>query len=137
MFKKTFILLSCVVFAFSIYLLNALPVIKNAKGYEVYLQNYSSNAVIKTVDFTDYMFLSDIKGESVKFSAEEFNQTELLNNLNAVIVFTETLDGVYCIYAYSPKIRYRQTVNGKTVNVQIAVRGEQITVGCPIIYGSF
>ena len=136
MFKKAFIVLFCAVFILSVYLLNAEPVFDGEK-IEVYTVSGSSNALIKTVDKYEYLFLPTVKGDSVRLNADGFDVLKLLNDYDAKMIMIERLDGVECYYAYSSKIRYREIIGGKRVNLQIAVRGEIVTVGSPIIYGSF
>ena len=85
----------------------------------------------------DYRFIKDVTGESVKISNLGFDVNEFFEKYNAKIVFTETTDGVVSYYGYSKDIKYQTTIGGKRINLHVAVTKDSVTVGAPIIYGSF
>ena len=137
MLKKIITAFLCMVFILCVYLFNSAPIVSGVEKIEVYLYSSSSNAVIKTVDVNEFYFISNLKGECVKLKAEDFDLENFLSGYGAQVVLTESFDGGKSYYAYSPKIRYRESVCGKQVNLQVAIRGQTVTVGSPIIYGSF
>lgn len=137
MFRK----ISAVVIAVSLLLMVSLsvksPVFKDyAKEIEVYSGDNSSLASILTVNTDEFYQVKNVKGESFKVSDKEFNLDEFLLSFSARIVFTEKIKQGTSYYAYSPKISYRAVIKGKVINLQIFM-GDEITVGSPIIYGSF
>lgn len=76
-----------------------------------------------------------LKGESVCVSpsvAENF-----LKEVNASLIFTETIEDCVCDYYYSGQIPLYTSVNGRKINAHIARRGERITLGVPFIFGSY
>ena len=94
----------------------------------------------KTVKIKDLPLLKRncfiVKGES--FTAPlNYDYKKLLEELNAKIVMTEDASEGNSYYAYSKKIRYCKTINDKKINLHIFVGKTGITVGTPIIYGSF
>ncbi len=137
MLKKVVTAFLCSAFLLSVYLFNSTPIVTGVERIEVYLYSSSSNAVIKTVEVKEFAFISNVKGECVKLKAKDFDLENFLSGYGAQVVLTESFDGGKSFYAYSPKIRYRETVCGKRVNLQVAIRGQTVTVGSPIIYGSF
>ena len=135
MFKKavTLFLASLVIFVFCI--INNQPVFKGrAKQFQVYVQDSISSQIL-TVDEYEYCFLSGVKGLS--FTVHTIDLAGFLHDYNAKILFTEQLEQGTCYYAYSPKIKYKQEVNKKVVNLQIFVGEQRVVVGSPLIYGSF
>ena len=137
MLKKFVTAFFCTVFISCVYLFNSAPIVSGVEKIEVYLFSSSSNAVIKTVDVNEFSFISNVKGECVKLKAKEFDLEKFLSDYGAQVILTESFDGGKSYYAYSPKIRYRESVCGERVNLQVAIRGQTVTVGSPIIYGSF
>ena len=111
-----------------------------------YLYSSSSNAKIITTDIrnsTANLPLFAIKGESVflnernsKGIIDEFINN-FLNNYEAKIQLLERGDLVNSEYYYSNKIAKHVIINGCRVNVHIAKSDYGVTIGVPIIYGSF
>ena len=61
----------------------------------------------------------------------------MLKSFNATHLFSEQAEGGVIYYAYSPKIKYREYINGAAVNLQY-YEGESFNkIGTPLIYGSF
>ena len=107
-----------------------------ANSFEVYTCSASSNAIIHRVNATDYPFLLNKVGESIKINGA-FSVTEFLEKFRAKIVFTEqTSDGI-SYYAYSSEIRYLKTIKGRRINLHLNVGKTCTTIGSPIIFGSF
>jgi hypothetical protein len=110
---------------------------KYSENFIVYVGSNSSNAEILTVDSKDYMSLKKVTGESVKISSSNFDVYDFFEKYNAEIVFTETVDGVVSYYGYSKDIKYQTIIGGKRINLHVAKAKNLVTVGSPIIYGSF
>lgn len=82
--------------------------------------------------------LAGVAGES--FSIEQSDPVDLANIL-AVLkveqVRSETVDGIYIIYGFSNLLVRGVNLSGAKINVQIAVSANRITVGTPLILGSY
>ncbi len=83
-----------------------------------------------------------IRGESVRFerveekSAEEVAR-ETLALYGAELLFCEEACGVVSFYAFSPALFQGVCVEGRTVNLHIAVSEGIVAVGSPIIFDGF
>lgn len=106
------------------------------KRVEVYLGKGGSLSQIQTIDVKDYPYYSGVYGQSFKTDLNEFDLKSFLDDFDAKVIFTESIDEGVSYYAYSPKIKERVNLKGKTINLQIFV-GTTVTVGAPLIYGSF
>ena len=117
---------------------NAKPLFSSYQdNFEVYIGSSSSTAKIITVGKTDYPFMKRIKGESVKICANGFDAYQVFEDYNAQIIFIETVGDTVCYYGYSKDIKYLEVIGGRKINLQVAITGNSVTVGSPIIYGSF
>lgn len=138
MFKKiltTFLAASC---CFLACVSVAKPVFSDyADSFEFYLNERSSNAVMVFASKGEYPFISDIKGESCKLIKSEFELEKFLNDFSAKVVFTEVIEEGTAYYAYSEDIKYLTEINGQRINLHIFIAKECVTVGSPLIYGSF
>lgn len=78
----------------------------------------------------------EVVGESIKIENLEIGSA--LKTLSANVVKTEYLDdGTTVIYAYSSLINESVKIENKNVNLQIAERNNIVTIGWPLILGSF
>lgn len=79
----------------------------------------------------------DLKGESVTIaSTDELDL--LLKKFRAKKTFSESGDGFYCEYYYSPKLYSYAVVNGVRVNIHASFFADgSVMVGTPINFGSF
>ena len=75
-------------------------------------------------------------GYQVKLDTE-IQAVSFLRKYNCEIVFTENINGIENYYFYSSKLLKKQVLNGKKVNVHLAVSDGKIILGYPIIYGSY
>lgn len=57
--------------------------------------------------------------------------------MRATIVFTEFTDGEKIFYCRSPKLPKSVYVCGKKINLAVAVRGDFVTAGSPLLKGSY
>ncbi len=138
MFKKYVVTLSAFILLLGLTLSGIKPVLYGyADSLELYLNDTSSLAQIVKANDYEYALYKDVKGESVKLSADGFSLNELLSDFNATVRFIEQTPDCECYYAYSPKIKYKKTVKGQVINLQIAIAKEQVTIGSPLIFGSF
>lgn len=135
--KKIIIVALTFLSVFAVYVGNHQPVFSGyAKNFEVYLASPSSNARIVSVNVRQYPTLINVYGESFKANKENFDLKGFLEDFNAQIVFVESISEGTCYYAYSPKIKYRAQIYGSVVNLHVFV-GDSVTIGAPIIFGSF
>lgn len=104
--------------------------IEEARGESTfYSVNYSSLA--KRSDKLTFYYT----GESVVLS-ESSDIDRIIELFDAKMVFKEEALGVTSRYYYSNKLPIYKYVNGKRVNLHIN-QSDVITVGYPIIYGSY
>ncbi len=75
--------------------------------------------------------------ERVDTTGGEKKARDVLSVFWARTVKEEQIDGIHIYYAYAPVIGKFETVFGKRVNLMIAVRGEQVAVGSPLLLGSY
>lgn len=62
---------------------------------------------------------------------------QVLKDLKAVELFREQIGELTIVYAFSARLKARETVRNKTVNVMIAVNGDRLAVGSPLLKGSY
>ncbi len=99
-----------------------------------YLGSPSSQAEIKEkITFADF---GQIKGESV-FLTEKVSVEEILSLYEAEVIFTERVGEVVSYYCFTGKWSDGVRIGEHFVNLHIAVRGEECSVGAPIIFGGF
>ena len=142
MIKKIIVCFLSLLLIFGIAFANKTPVFSGyANIFEVYLEESSSNAKIVNASKIDFLFLNKVCGESFKVDSLGFNIDKFLLNQQAKVVFIEEIESGISVFAYSKTIKYKKKINGKMVNLQIFIpndkQNKQITVGTPIIYGSF
>lgn len=82
--------------------------------------------------------LKDINGESLSYTAALSDELDWLCSFYSVTVYsTQSIDGITVISGYSSKLGDSIKIDGKNVNIQLAQNGTRITVGCPLILGSY
>ena len=136
MFKRLCVIIVAVMLIISGYFVNSRPVfVEYSNNFEVYLNSASSSAQIANTKF-GFFGVKNIRGESFKIDIEDFNMEDFLNDYSARIVFVEEIEQGVSYYAYSPKIKYRTKLFGQTINLHIFI-GKQVTIGAPLIFGSF
>lgn len=77
------------------------------------------------------------KGQSIRFLGNDSDVKELLDKMEIQIVDRQNLANITIIYGYTVKLGKPVTLKGQKVNIQIAKRGASITVGTPLILGSY
>ena len=81
--------------------------------------------------------LEDIAGESISFFAELSDLYKSVDLLNASVVFCEETNGIVVLYAFTQNIKNYVRVNGELVNLQLAYKNNTVTIGTPLILGSY
>ena len=92
-------------------------------------------------------YYDDADCEIVEGSAYSFARTDctggeqtaeaIIKDMRATIVFTEFTDGEKIYYCRSPKLPKSVYVRGKKINLAVAVRGDFVAAGSPLIKGSY
>ena len=137
MLKKLFAILSLTMFVFCFYgiYIGAKPVFNGfSNEFELYFTYGSFGNNIVNVSAKEYAKFSGVKGESC-ITREPYSA--VLKAFNAKTVFTEEIEGGINYYAFSPNIRYRASVKGKTVNIHYFFGKNYSKVGTPLIFGSY
>lgn len=78
--------------------------------------------------------LTNCNGFSIKIDKNE-NIDLILKNIE--IVKKETISNIKIVYGYTCGLTFCAFIDGKKVNIQIAENNEFITIGSPIILGSY
>lgn len=107
-------------------------VTKTDVGCGEILQCHSSNAqrLSKKLD--------DIAGISFSFTGNEKDIENFLKEVDAFVLKSENIDsGLQILLAHSPKFQNRVMIDGNSVNLQIAISGDTITIGSPLILGEY
>lgn len=79
----------------------------------------------------------DVLGFAIRYELGKVSENQLLSSLKAQVVKVERVGDITLYYAYSHRMSNTVKVDGKKVNVQIAVTDSAITVGSPLIMGSY
>ena len=103
----------------------------------LYLGNSSSACQMATIDVKDYYKYTGVCGESVVVQKQGFNLTSLLKKYGASVIFSEQIAEGENYYCYSPKLKYRRVLNGKIINLHVFVGESSVSMGSPMIFGSF
>ena len=104
---------------------------------EVY-PSFCSSAPVKVSGELSFAAILFRCGEG--FTADEnFDAEKFFFTMKAKTVFTENCNGVFCIYAYTPEIDNYVLLNGKKINLHVAVNAVngETKVASPVIFGSF
>ena len=75
--------------------------------------------------------------ERIDFSGNTADAMRFLSEYCASVCFTENASGIEIFYAYSPLISGSVCVHGHAVNLMVACSGSSVTVGSPLIKGSY
>ena len=136
MFKKISVSLMAIIILGFLWFSSQAPIFgKYSKQTEVYLYPYTSTPI--TVDDIEQGLTFIKYGEACEFLKEGFVLDDFLSEFHAKRVFSESFDGKVSVYAYSPKLKYKQVLRGKTINLHVVVSDQVVKVGSPIIYGSY
>lgn len=79
----------------------------------------------------------DVDGVSVTFDGTEADVSRIVDLLGLEVVSAYELDGLVVTCGKSAKLRKGVLIDGETVNVQIAFSNGVVTVGSPLILGSY
>lgn len=81
--------------------------------------------------------LVNIVGISATFEGDFDDMQNILKKCKVAVKQEETIEGIHIIYGISESCGKPVQANGKYINFQIAIRDNVITVGTPLIMGSY
>ena len=106
-------------------------VVKNGSDTIAYCSLIDVPSIIKE-------YRGKINGESFTLSGTKLTIGEIVTKLDARVVSTGEVGGIYTVYLYTGRVNTPSVdLFGDKVNIQIALSGDKITVGYPIILGSY
>ncbi|HBF86918.1 MAG TPA: hypothetical protein DDW54_04480 [Clostridiales bacterium] len=136
---KTIFITICSVFVLFTLTLGAGAELKGDGEHVFYLYRESSGCkIVRTTEEKADEFIyfkQSLKGESAELKDEE-RAAEIIEKLGAKEVFSESGDGFYNRYYYTPKISRYVILRGRKINLHLAV-GNKVSVGSPLIFGSY
>lgn len=137
--KKGFkLFLIIALFLVCVYFVNRKPVfIDYSNSFVLYTNSNSSNCAFKSVNRLEYCFSINVFGEECSVKKENFDLQEFLDDFSARIVLVEYTESGTSYYAYSNKVKYLQVIKGQKINLHVAISGDMVYLGSPVIYGSF
>ena len=123
---KKMLYVACLFFTLVLYALNSIPFYNVEVTY-----GKGSNCIVKNAKIA--MFYDSVCATKSK----DFNYQNLVEEVGATLQFVEDVNGVKSFYYYSPKISKVQILNGKKVNLHVAVANNYIKIGSPFICGGY
>lgn len=110
------------------------PLIESSQslGFAYVFTTSSRNAAALRAKFNPQL----IDGESLTLD-RAMSPHQILRTLGHSYQFSQDLPTLHTVYGYSGRGRDFITQGSTRVNLQIAVRGSTVTVGWPVILGSF
>lgn len=102
-----------------------LKTIKNSKKTFLYFNKIKNNFF----EEPDYM--------QVCFSGSFFDVKNIIKDLNLKKVYSENFEKYFVYYGFSPSWSKYKLLKNKKVNFQIVLNKNNITIGYPMIYGSY
>ena len=133
-FKALFIIIGALLCAAFVLVLRLSPVFAGGKGYELYGGRSSSSLIVQTdAPLLEKFRMGDVAGESARYEGDRYE--ELRGKFSAELLFFEEADGVVNYYLHSPLLEEGVMLQGKCVNLHIAVRENRTAAGTPLIFG--
>ena len=87
-------------------------------------------------EFINSLVFCENDGYQITLSKSQVS-LDFLTELKCKKVHSESVNGITNYYFYSDKLIKKQIINGKMVNIHLAVTNNYLTIGYPIIYGSY
>ena len=113
---------------------------------EVYLQGkrdggeYTGYMTVISTDISGAKKLykdSGYMGITIRYAVDNMSEDALCRKMQARRIYEQEIDGIRCVYLYSPLINESVRIDGKVINMQIAITDSAVTVGFPLIMGSY
>ena len=79
----------------------------------------------------------DVDGFSISFDGTDEDIERIVTQFNLKVTSTLNLDGLHIVCGNSARLTGGVTLDGKKVNLQIAYKDGTVTVGSPLILGSY
>ena len=108
-----------------------IDITKNGNGYIISC-NTKDAPKIKNKINNNFIY-----GESFSFNGSKNDINIIIKKLKIEILSKQDLDNIIVIEGYSPLINKSIYINNENINIQIAFNNNKITVGYPLILGSF
>lgn len=142
---KKFLILCIVVVAIVVTYSCPALAIDNEACYAVYTRYSGDTWLYKDIYMTEcdsntainYSNVPNAVGYSKRFKGNYDDLITEAKKHNVRILHSEEVDGVYLYYGISDTLGQTVYTNGYSVNMQLAIRGNIITVGTPLIMGSY
>jgi hypothetical protein len=134
MLKRFLALVLSPLLIFVLFSANAKPVFYECIDTLVVYTSLGSDGRIIKAD--SGLLIGRVKGESFKLQ-KDFDLSLFLNEYKGEIVKVEEIPEGVSYYCYSNKIKYCKEFKGKKVNLHVFIGENGVTVGSPIIFGSF
>ena len=130
------------------------------KGLEVYIEEISANATVSIycrssdIDYIDMgsgkivqcdvaefnntlSHCKDVDGFSVSFTGTISDVDRIVRLFNLNVTSTLNIDGLQIVCGNSARLKGGVTLEGERINLQIAYKDGTVTVGSPLILGSY
>lgn len=101
---------------------------------------YTGNMTVLPASYDEcsaYMCDRSYMGMSVRYYGNTVSEQEIADRLCAVTVYRQEVSDMTCVYMYSPLLGDGVMLDGRVVNIQIAITQDCLTVGFPLIMGSY
>jgi hypothetical protein len=135
---KRFIIFILIVLSVVAYRGNGFATLVDAEGvYTFYLEDRAVRMDSRTSAYFATLALPAMHGQSVSFEGGAGDVAALIERLGVEVFDIQILDNHTIYYGYTRKLRGGVAVDDTLVNIQIAIRGGRVTVGTPLILGSF
>ena len=105
--------------------------------YATHVSNGGDSVLTCSMVAAPYLYadLGSVQGETVQFCGGQNELDRLVEALGFVDLVDSKIEG--CYYGYSARLGAGVLLDGKKVNCQIVVQNGTITVGYPLILGSY
>jgi len=82
--------------------------------------------------------LNNVAGESISYPCSDLEISGLIERMNITVKSEQNIDGYTIIYGYTHRLNTNKVrVAGEEINIQLAYKNGKITIGTPLILGSY
>ena len=135
MFKKILCVFAVLGVIAYIYAQNALSELASLEGEKTYYVGVAASNAYILNEKDAGVFLDKVKGESCRVN--DMGVETIMKEYKAAEVFVEEAEGTTSYYCFSPLLKRSVIIKGREINLHIAVKNDEVTVGTPLIFGSF
>jgi hypothetical protein len=135
-FKLCLFLLAAAVMCAAISLNQNKPIFEGGGNYTFFVGDTSKDCKIVTSScpVISKLSLKNINGECAYYS--NVDPFQLIDSLGGTIIFTEELSDSVNYYCSAP-LPYSVELYGKTINLHVSVKADEVTAASPIIFGGY